>query len=300
MSKKNQETNVNLATTNIITPVPIKGVSYDSIKDQVKKVGYLKKLGGKGISKNWRKRFFAITNAGILYYFKHRTSSEPVGAINLQEYTKIYKDKSKKRYFLLVNENNPSQRVFHLIADTEEELSSWINEITEFFEDDISDFKNQLSGVAKQKKEKRYYDTLKRKEIKSARVEEYDLEKLQLVFKGDRLSLLVKDGSVNSPISPDSTSRSNSISNASTLISINSTITTNIPLDNLSIKDHSSTTTPTVSNSTNSSVSPPSSSTAPTKTPRPPPRKSFPSSTSNDNLTPIIDDDDDDDSEESN
>jgi len=173
-------------------------VSYDTLKEEIKKYGYLKKLGGKGISKNWRKRFFLLTNSGILYYFKHRTSSEPVGAVDLSEYTKIYKDKTKKRnYFLLVNENKPEQRVFHLISDSEQDMNTWISDITEFFEDDVSDLKNQLNKLSLQKKEK--MDTLRRNVIKSKRVEEYELDKVQLVFKGERLSLLFKDPLRNSP-----------------------------------------------------------------------------------------------------
>ncbi|KAF2070757.1 hypothetical protein CYY_007920 [Polysphondylium violaceum] len=221
MKKSSSQLNIGGASSNGEgSSIIAMDVSYDTLTEQIKKYGYLKKLGGKGISKNWRKRFFILTNSGILYYFKHRTSSEAVGAVDLAEYTKIYKDKTKKRnYFLLVNENKPEQRVFHLISESEQEMGSWISDITEFFEDDVSDLKNQLNMLSIQKREK--IDTLKRNVIKSKRVEEYELDKVQLVFKGERLSLLFK----NSPTTGSVNTNGNTLE--STLLHSSST-----PLDN--------------------------------------------------------------------
>ncbi|KAM9973424.1 hypothetical protein ACTFIW_010513 [Dictyostelium discoideum] len=293
-------------------------IDYNSIKDQALKYGYLKKLGGKGISKNWKKRFFILTKSGIFYYFKHRTSKEPVGIINLEEYTKIYKDKSKKKYFLLVNENNPQQRIFHLIADSEEEMELWITEITEFFNDDINDLKNQLSNITKLKTEKKKYDTITKNAIKAKRVEEYDLEKLQLVFKGERLSLLIKDpqrsfsisknsngndilldDSALSPNSLNGNNNNNNNNNSSgpttpTLISIDAsnitTTTTNVILPlSISTTTNIIATTTTTTTTTTASEQP---LTPRTPKPTPPPRRDI-------ITTKVCDEDEDDDDDDS-
>ncbi|KAM9990285.1 hypothetical protein ACTFIY_006338 [Dictyostelium cf. discoideum] len=242
---------------------------------------------------------------------------EPVGVINLEEYTKIYKDKSKKKYFLLVNENNPQQRIFHLIADSEEEMELWITEITEFFNDDINDLKNQLSNITKLKTEKKKYDTITKNAIKAKRVEEYDLEKLQLVFKGERLSLLIKDPQRSfsisknsngndillddSALSPNSLNGNNNNNNNNnnsnnnnssgpttpTLISIDAsnitTTTTNVILP-LSI----STTTNITATTTTTTTASEQSQTPRTPKPTPPPRRDI-------TTTKVCDEDDDDD-----
>ncbi|EFA81765.1 hypothetical protein PPL_05760 [Heterostelium album PN500] len=172
-----------------------------------KRNGYLKKLGGKGISKNWRRRFFVLTNTGILYYFKQRTSTEAVGAVDLSQYTKCYKDKTKKNYFFITNENDPSQRVFHLIADSAQEMEEWITEITSFFEGDVSDLKQHLMGVKQQKSDSKL-------NVAQSSNRDDDLDKFQLVFKGERVSLLLSDQ--NSGNNNNNSSSSGSGSAAST------------------------------------------------------------------------------------
>ncbi|EGG25000.1 hypothetical protein DFA_03246 [Cavenderia fasciculata] len=174
------------------------------------KFGYLKKLGGSGISKNWRKRFFILTESGILYYFKHRTSNEPVGCVDLSQYTKVFKDPSKKNLFYILNENDQHTRVFHLISENATDQEQWTKEINAFFEGDISDLKNHLMDVQKKKQ----FNTLTKNEMKnscndyastasslsdngtdggtqgSESSSDSFLDNYQLVFRGHRISLV--------------------------------------------------------------------------------------------------------------
>ncbi|GAM26659.1 hypothetical protein SAMD00019534_098340 [Acytostelium subglobosum LB1] len=169
-----------------------------------KKNGYLKKLGGKGISKNWRRRYFVLTESGILYYFKQRNSTEPVGAVDLSQYTKCFKDNTKKNYFFLNNENDSSQRVFHLIADSPEEMDEWIRCISTFFEGDISDFKSQMMGLKQQKTDSKLNLSKGSGGAPSSEEQLNPLDKFQLVFKGERVSLLLQSEVPNGG-SPSST-----------------------------------------------------------------------------------------------
>ncbi|KYR02597.1 hypothetical protein DLAC_00039 [Tieghemostelium lacteum] len=275
-------------------------VNYNSLKDNFKKIGYLKKLGGKGISKNWKKRFFVLTKDGLLYYFKHRTSNSAVGCLDLSRYTKIYKDSKKKKNFLLINENNPSERVFHLVSESESEMKEWIDEITEFFEDDISDLKNKLNDL----KLKKQGDTIKKTQMKAKRVEEYELDKLQLVLRGGRLSISVRDdGGTSVPellrvssTSPTTTTNSPmEVSNSSLgALGSNSFLKLANDLFNQPINSNPQTTTTTTTTTTTSTTTTEFINT----TPSIPDQLTKDDSTVNDNNIGFHDDDDDEDDEE--
>eukprot|EP01132_Coremiostelium_polycephalum_P007524 gene7524-9247_t len=150
-----------------------------------------------------RELYIVFDNVKEKIGFGKKTSKEPIASIDLAQYTKIYKGKGKKKQFLLVNENDSKQRVFHLIADSIEEMEHWIKEITTFFEGDILDLKAHLSSVAKQKQQQQQNtDGSGSEDNKSdfdinnsvnnnSKVGELDLDQIQLIFKGERLSFLI-------------------------------------------------------------------------------------------------------------
>eukprot|EP01133_Synstelium_polycarpum_P004211 gene4211-4906_t len=131
---------------------------------------------------------------------------EPVGAVDLSQYTKIYKDdKTKKHYFYIVNENDKNQRVFHLISESADEMLEWITIITGFFEGDVDDLKSLLVGV-KEKKDKTqssigFQASEEQVEVRDDKADDYKLDNFKLVFKGERVSLMLQDEN-GSPASP--------------------------------------------------------------------------------------------------
>jgi hypothetical protein len=94
----------------------------------VKKQGYLTKLGGKRVQK-WKRRWFILDNQ-CLYYFADELASKPKGVIHLKAYRECEEISNEKKFtFRIFNSQKAELRVFYMKAETREEMQSWIDAI---------------------------------------------------------------------------------------------------------------------------------------------------------------------------
>jgi len=93
--------------------------------------GFLQKMGVKGPRKTWKKRFFIQKPdcPNRLYYYISEKSATPQGFINLEEAISVLKttDTNKKAGCFQIN---TPRRIYHLKADTDEEMNWWINGVS--------------------------------------------------------------------------------------------------------------------------------------------------------------------------
>ncbi|XP_038052114.1 uncharacterized protein LOC119724888 isoform X2 [Patiria miniata] len=91
--------------------------------------GYLHKLGGAGMIRTWKKRWFVLKYDNCLYYYKTEDDVEPLGAIVLCNYTVMKaRDVGKSYAFKLTK---CKARTYYFYTATEEEMSRWAKNITE-------------------------------------------------------------------------------------------------------------------------------------------------------------------------
>ncbi|XP_033640520.1 uncharacterized protein LOC117300807 isoform X1 [Asterias rubens] len=91
--------------------------------------GYLHKLGGAGMIRTWKKRWFVLKHDNCLYYYKTEEDVEPLGAIVLCNYTVVKaRDVGKAFAFKLTK---CKARTYYFYTVTEEETSRWAKHITE-------------------------------------------------------------------------------------------------------------------------------------------------------------------------
>eukprot|EP01103_Thecamoeba_quadrilineata_P012386 TRINITY_DN3187_c0_g1_i1.p1 TRINITY_DN3187_c0_g1~~TRINITY_DN3187_c0_g1_i1.p1 ORF type:complete len:789 (-),score=103.91 TRINITY_DN3187_c0_g1_i1:70-2436(-) len=100
----------------------------------IRKTGFLTKLGGNGLKKNWRTRWFVLTNqqpfGPRLYYFKNPQDNIVAGIIPLADYEDI-SQYSLRKYCLKLNSIHNSSRVYYLQADSKKDYEEWSSKITE-------------------------------------------------------------------------------------------------------------------------------------------------------------------------
>ncbi|XP_022083381.1 LOW QUALITY PROTEIN: uncharacterized protein LOC110975307 [Acanthaster planci] len=91
--------------------------------------GYLHKLGGAGMIRTWKKRWFVLKYDNCLYYYKTEDDVEPLGAIVLSNYTVMKaRDVGKPFAFKLTK---CKARTYYFYTATEDEMSRWAKSITE-------------------------------------------------------------------------------------------------------------------------------------------------------------------------
>eukprot|EP00009_Paramoeba_aestuarina_P010875 CAMPEP_0201526068 /NCGR_PEP_ID=MMETSP0161_2-20130828/30524_1 /ASSEMBLY_ACC=CAM_ASM_000251 /TAXON_ID=180227 /ORGANISM="Neoparamoeba aestuarina, Strain SoJaBio B1-5/56/2" /LENGTH=793 /DNA_ID=CAMNT_0047926287 /DNA_START=101 /DNA_END=2482 /DNA_ORIENTATION=- len=90
--------------------------------------GYLQKEGQKGLVKLWKHRWFS-TQDNRLLYFHSETSTDPVGFIPLTQIESIG-ESSNHANNRAVFEIKTTQRVYHLLAECEEDKETWIAGLT--------------------------------------------------------------------------------------------------------------------------------------------------------------------------
>ena len=113
--------------------------------------GWLSKLGGKGIKKNWRRRWFALTYDKYLYYYKtdqvrilrvllvlsltKEQDEDPTGVICLDDYCAVtsLEDTKKKFHFKLHADETSTVRVFRFCTETQKEQLQWMSAIEQVF-----------------------------------------------------------------------------------------------------------------------------------------------------------------------
>jgi hypothetical protein len=94
-----------------------------------RKQGYLVKLGGKGLNRNWKKRWFILDDHS-LYYFTDEMASKPKGVISLKSYRECEEAPGEKKLtFRMFNSQKTGLRVFYMKADSREEMQQWIDAI---------------------------------------------------------------------------------------------------------------------------------------------------------------------------
>lgn len=93
------------------------------------KTGYMHKLGGQGMLKNWKKRWFVLKHDGCLYYYKTKDEIDPLGAVVLTNYTLVKaRDAGKQHAFKI---SKYKARTYYFYTETEEDMNSWAKAITE-------------------------------------------------------------------------------------------------------------------------------------------------------------------------
>ncbi|PIK58152.1 hypothetical protein BSL78_04952 [Apostichopus japonicus] len=93
------------------------------------KTGYMHKLGGQGMLKNWKKRWFVLKHDGCLYYYKTQEDVDPLGAVVLTNYTLVRaRDAGKSHSFKITKYK---ARTYYFYTENESEMSSWAKAITE-------------------------------------------------------------------------------------------------------------------------------------------------------------------------
>jgi len=84
--------------------------------------GFLMKKGLKGLSKGWKRRWFAFSIEELrLYYYKRSASEAPRGWIDLQTFS-VHSDNADKCHF----EIKTPARIYFLQAESEEEAVYWV------------------------------------------------------------------------------------------------------------------------------------------------------------------------------
>ncbi|KJE94451.1 hypothetical protein, variant [Capsaspora owczarzaki ATCC 30864] len=84
--------------------------------------GYLSKLGGSGLRKNWRRRWFVLTNC-CLFYYKSPEDQFALGKIAMPGYTVAY---AADRRHSFRAEYGAGRRTYHFQADSREEMQLWM------------------------------------------------------------------------------------------------------------------------------------------------------------------------------
>jgi len=110
--------------------------SFSNVKE-----GYLTKMGGSGIQRNWRRRFFTLKQINndqefSVSYFKTNTDKQPLGVIQLSEYTSVEnasQETGKNNCIKLFNNVQPTARIYYMFADNQEEMHSWIQILQQSF-----------------------------------------------------------------------------------------------------------------------------------------------------------------------
>jgi len=85
------------------------------------KEGYLVKQGA--IVKNWRKRWFALSDTKLFYY-KRKEDTEPAGVIDITR-SRLEDSVARPNSFSIVSAN--SGRAYLLVAETPQERDEWMN-----------------------------------------------------------------------------------------------------------------------------------------------------------------------------
>jgi hypothetical protein len=106
--------------------------------EKADKTGYLIKSGGANMLMGVRfnKRFFALCDDHMYYYTSHEKLDEPRGAIPLDADTKLSKEEATGGKEATKFQVMTKDRVYVLIADTEQDAMDWLNAI-----------KNRLSKI---------------------------------------------------------------------------------------------------------------------------------------------------------
>eukprot|EP00058_Branchiostoma_floridae_P002399 XP_002587887.1 hypothetical protein BRAFLDRAFT_87274 [Branchiostoma floridae] len=85
--------------------------------------GYLHKLSGGRVGKQWRKRWFVLKKDNTLYYYKTREDKEPLGTIVLANYTITPAHEIGRTHAFKASRFNT--RTYYFSAGTEEEMDMW-------------------------------------------------------------------------------------------------------------------------------------------------------------------------------
>ncbi|XP_078584370.1 uncharacterized protein LOC144866688 isoform X2 [Branchiostoma floridae x Branchiostoma japonicum] len=85
--------------------------------------GYLHKLSGGRVGKQWRKRWFVLKKDNTLYYYKTREDKEPLGTIVLANYTITPAHEIGRTHAFKASRFNT--RTYYFSAATEEEMEMW-------------------------------------------------------------------------------------------------------------------------------------------------------------------------------
>jgi hypothetical protein len=90
--------------------------------------GMLRKQGNQKLIKDWKQRYFVLTEAGSLLYYNQKGDAQPLGAIPLARATArlATRDETNKEDTLAVDTGD---RVFFMQAASTDEMQRWIDSI---------------------------------------------------------------------------------------------------------------------------------------------------------------------------
>lgn len=125
------------------------GIEYSPIdfletyKNTFKKSGYLTKQGGgEGGRKNWKKRWFVLSEDRLEYFKSESELDRPLGVIMLSDYIALHDDEESKKPYCFLLETIP--RIYRISANTKKDMDAWMNSLRKLGEIARSDSKNNL------------------------------------------------------------------------------------------------------------------------------------------------------------
>jgi hypothetical protein len=107
------------------------------------KSGFLSKMGNNVMgSLDWKKRWVVVKENGVLYYYKNKSDSSPVGRIILKDCT--VRPGTQKNHSISISNVG---RTYHFAAESKDEYNSWMAIL------DINVVRAKVDGKAKGKSE---------------------------------------------------------------------------------------------------------------------------------------------------
>ena len=76
----------------------------------------------------WRKRFFKLRSSKVLEYYKSEDGDIQKGVINLEDCVAVHSNLAHKKYSFVFDVETKF-RVYYLVAQTQPEMKTWVDEL---------------------------------------------------------------------------------------------------------------------------------------------------------------------------